>query len=1399
MEHTHSLRLRMWSRFALAFFLGCFLYAPTHADAYTQTLTQNHTSVGQTLNFNFTNLPPSSTNISVRVTVFGDYEAIDETASLSVTGSILPVLLQHTGGTPNCSANGHTQTFTIPASSISAAGALSIRATPSRAVSPTECTNLTERITINITYTERATDLTIPSLLGTPAVTTSSATTAAGSSVRFNYSIRNTGVAFTDDFVVNYYYCRQRNTTTCTAIGNQTITTNFTANQTVQFSRTLTLPNTVVRGTGYIRAFVNATGTVKESNTTNNNNWGAFTVNGRPDLRVTALTISPTTDVGPGTTMTVNYAIRNAGNTRAQGTFYLRLYYSTNGTTLTNGLRTVTFNSLDAQTSSPASGTTTTTVTLPSSMTAGSTRYIIAFVDYNNRISEGTANEGNNRRSASFTVSTKPDIQITALNLATSGTVGAGLSEPATFTLINRGQAFSNTITAQFYYCRQNNNTNCVAVGGAFSITGGFNANQSRNFNRTITLPNSVVRGTGYLRLDVDVSNVVAESNENNNTRYDAFTVNARPNLTVSVLNVIETQQAPGANVRVTYQIANTGRVRVENIILRIGYSTTNNGTLSGTYKQDITFSLDALSNSNTATVTVQVSPSATPGSTRYMVGHVDYNNRVYEGSTTNENDNKRSDSFQIIQSDPNLDITNVTVLTTGTVGAGSSIGVRYTIRNRLASFTTNFSVRIYYCSTRTTTSCFALGSAFSVTENFSVNETRTETRTVTLPNSVVYGARYIRVFVDSATNIKETDETDNNNFGTLNITARPDLRVNFISATPTSGEAGDSIPINYRTHNAGLSAAPSASLRFYYSADATITTTDTNLNQDRSILHLANVYLPSQTTTSTVTITLPSTVQAGTRYLGAYIDWNGKINEGTNENNNTRSTPITITAAKPDLEATVATPTPTSQLPGQKVSVAYAVKNNTSTSIPSYRVHIYYSTDATITTADTLLLNFSRSTLAGNTTHTGTRTVTLPGTLAAGAGFIGILVDPTDTFKESNENNNAKASAFTVLADDDKDGVPANVDCDDKDKDRFPAYNGNAANPEVCDGKDNNCDNMVDNGITCTEPTTEKPVTEQPTTEKPVTENPTTENPTTDAGTPEQPIGDRPPGDCYTNGCPTGEICVSGACVADPCANKTCQADEVCKAGTCEKVCGCLKCASGEHCVDGACETDKCASANCANGEVCNPIDGKCIKNPCLTVRCSTGRICEKTTGNCIDDPCNHLSCPQGTQCQAGQCLGTQCSEGGEPAGEGTNTEQTPGEGTNTEQTSGEGTNTEPTTGEQTTENTSEVTTDGGTEPTTGEQTTENTTTEPQADGGTEVSTENTVDGGGSESSEPKKEDGTTITDKTIGGDGAPSDNGQAPSGGCGCSTNEPVQTPLTLLLFLLVFGLIHRKKTQK
>ncbi|MEZ4432111.1 MAG: MopE-related protein [bacterium] len=226
---------------------------------------------------------------------------------------------------------------------------------------------------------------------------------------------------------------------------------------------------------------------------------------------------------------------------------------------------------------------------------------------------------------------------------------------------------------------------------------------------------------------------------------------------------------------------------------------------------------------------------------------------------------------------------------------------------------------------------------------------------------------------------------------------------------------------------------------------------------------------------------------------------------------------------------------------------------------------------------------------------------------------------------------------------------------------------------PEACNGVDDNCDGRVDDDARC--PTGYACL----------------------AGECAQPCGAsgecRPgftcvnawpgarychPDPCAAAWCPAGTRCdaAAGGCV-DPCRGVVCGEGEGCDLGACvPATCRHEGCAAGERCLGDVCEADPCAEVMCDEGEFCREggcvaacrgvvcgagqacVDGVCALDPCEG-RCLRGARCDPVDGACVADPCAEVACPAGMACVGGECradaacvalrcpTGTTCVEG--------------------------------------------------------------------------------------------------------------------------------------------------------
>jgi uncharacterized protein YegL len=189
---------------------------------------------------------------------------------------------------------------------------------------------------------------------------------------------------------------------------------------------------------------------------------------------------------------------------------------------------------------------------------------------------------------------------------------------------------------------------------------------------------------------------------------------------------------------------------------------------------------------------------------------------------------------------------------------------------------------------------------------------------------------------------------------------------------------------------------------------------------------------------------------------------------------------------------------------------------------------------------------------------------------------------------------------------------------------------------PEICDGKDNNCDGKIDEDVVCPNPT--EICVQGQCVERPKC--------LIDADCSDQDICIG--GHCYEPGCykqtpQCGEpnaLCIDGKCTPNACLNQTCDADSFCRRvdGKCVKPCADVSCPTGQMCIDGTCTKDPCHDKQCAAGEIC--VSGQCETDKCNTASaCKFGRTC--INNRCVEDPCADVKCPEAKQvCKAGQCV---------------------------------------------------------------------------------------------------------------------------------------------------------------
>ena len=299
----------------------------------------------------------------------------------------------------------------------------------------------------------------------------------------------------------------------------------------------------------------------------------------------------------------------------------------------------------------------------------------------------------------------------------------------------------------------------------------------------------------------------------------------------------------------------------------------------------------------------------------------------------------------------------------------------------------------------------------------------------VVLTASATPGTYYYGACVDPVTD--ESDTTSNCSAAVqVNVLAaepaeppmqaQPDLAVASPSVSDRDPAAGTQFTLSVTVRNAGDAAAAATTLRYYRSTDATITTSDTEVATDEVAALAA-----SGSSSESIDVTAPAT--AGTYYYGACVD--PVTGESDITNNCSSSVPVTVS----ELDLVVATPTVSDSVPaaGATFTLSVRVESAGDGAAATTTLSIYRSTDATITSSDTLVgtvvaelatsATSSQSTRLAASTSPGAYyfgEVELPAPDTPGTYYYGACVDAVTDGADATDNCSPPAQVVVTEPD---------------------------------------------------------------------------------------------------------------------------------------------------------------------------------------------------------------------------------------------------------------------------------------------------------------------------------------------------------------------------------------------
>ena len=701
-------------------------------------------------------------------------------------------------------------------------------------------------------------------VVDTPTVSESGP--AAGARFTLSAMVRNQGNGRSDSTTLRYY----RSTDSTITTGDTEVDTDFVsrldAAESGDESVSLTAPD--APGTYYYGACVEAVS--DESDTTNNCSPAVTVTVGAapaPDLVVDMPTVTESAPAA-GARFTLNATVRNQGN--GSSTFTTLRYYRSTDATITASDTEVGTDTIYERNPTWSSSVSI-SLTAPSEQGA---YYYGACVD---EVSGELVTTNNCSTAVTVTVGAAPapDLIVGPLNLGGSKPK-AGESFILNGVVDNEGTAPSARTTLRYYLSTDTSiTTGDMEVGTASVIRLGAQGGYVASIRPTA--PSTP--GTYYYGACVDS---VSDESDTTNNCSTALTVVVgaapAPDLVVGTPMVDTGAPAAGARFTLNATVRNQGNGSSAFTTLR--YYRSADATITASDTEVGTDSVSGLSSSGSGDESISVTAPSDAG-TYYYGACVD--------SVSDESDTTNNCSVAVTVTvgaapAPDLVVDPPTV-SENAPAAGARFTLNATVRNQ-GNGPSAFTTLRYYQSIDSTISTGDTEVGTDFVSRLDPSETGDELISLTAPSDP--GAYYYGACVDS---VSDESDTTNNCSTALTVvvgaTPAPDLVVGTPMVDTGAPAAGARFTLSATVRNQGSGLSSSTTLRYYRSADTTITTGDTEVGTD-PVSGLSSTGIGDES----ISLTAPS--DPGTYYYGACVD---SVSDESDTTNNCSSA-VTVTVS---------------------------------------------------------------------------------------------------------------------------------------------------------------------------------------------------------------------------------------------------------------------------------------------------------------------------------------------------------------------------------------------------------------------------------------------------------------------------------------------------------------------
>ena len=618
---------------------------------------------------------------------------------------------------------------------------------------------------------------------------------------------------------------------------------------------------------------------------------------------------------------------------------------------------------------------------------------------YYGACADAVAEETNTSNNCSAAVEVKvtepprrPDLVVTAAS-ASEAELSPGEAFELTATVGNRGGDASAT-TLRYHRSADASITAGDAEVGTDAVAA-LAAGATSAESLTLNAPTAA--GTYYYGACADA---VAEETNTSNNCSAAVEVKVtepprRPDLVVTAASASEAELSPGEAFELTATVGNRGG---DASATTLRYHRSADASITAGDAEVGTDAVAALAAGATSAESLTVNAPTAPG-TYYYGACADA--VAEETNTANNCSTGVAVTVREPPAQPDLEVR--ASLSAGAVRPGEAFELLATVRNRGGAQAQATTLRYHRSADASITAADAEVGADAVAE---LAAGATSAGSLTLNAPTAPGTYYYGACADA---VAEETNTANNCSTGVAVTVReppaqPDLEVRA-SLSAGAVRPGEAFELLATVRNRGGAQAQATTLRYHRSADAAITTSDTQVGTDAVAALAAGA-------TSAESLTVNAPTAAGEYYYGACAD---AVAEETKTSNNCSAAvlvKVTEPPRRPDLVVT-ATLSDAVVDPGETFSLETAVRNRGDAGASATTLRYYRSTDATITISDTEEGTDAVDELAASGSSAESIALTAPST--SGIYYYGACVDAVPD--EYDTTNNCSSSVEIQVA----------------------------------------------------------------------------------------------------------------------------------------------------------------------------------------------------------------------------------------------------------------------------------------------------------------------------------------------------------------------------------------------